>query len=117
MPLKSLAYTEEDHAKMKEGMTKCCDVPSDYKGPKYPWGLELSFDNAVLDKLGKSASDFKPGEDIPISGTLRITGINMSENEDGSKQQSVRAILTAIDDGAKAKTADETAAAIYDKKD
>lgn len=113
MPLKSLAYTDADHEKMKEGMAKCCSMPSDYVGPKYPWGLELSFDNTVLEKMGKQATDFKPGTDMPITGTLRITGMNINENEDGSKHQSVRAVLTAIDDGQEPKTDKERATAIY----
>lgn len=117
MSLKSLAYTDDEIAKRKEGMDKCCTMPSDYVGPKYPWGLELTFDNAVLEKMGKSATDFKPGSDLPITGTLRITGMNINENEDGTKHQSVRAVLTAIDDGMKGKTAAETAEQIYDKKD
>lgn len=115
MPLKSLAYTDEDHEKMKEGMGKCCAMPSDYVGPKYPWGLEITFDNASLEKRGKQATDFKPGTDMPFSGTLRITGMNINENEDGTKQQSVRAVLTEIDDGKAEKTDKDRASAIYDK--
>lgn len=116
MPLKSLAYTDEDHEKMKEGMAKCCAMPSDYKGPKYPWGLELTFDDSVLEKMGKSAADFKVGSDMPITGTLRITGMNLNENEDGSKHQSVRAVLTAIDDGVDPKTDADRAKTIYNSE-
>jgi hypothetical protein len=113
MALKSLAYTEADHEAMMGDM-KTSPMPSDYVGPKYPWGLQLSFDDATLEKMGMSATDFKPGTDMPIEGVLRITGISISEREDGTKCQCVNAVLSSIDTETP-KTPAEAAEMIYDK--
>lgn len=100
-----LAYTEEEQ---REHSAKCCDMPSDYKGPKYPWGLSVHFDNSVLDKLSKNVSDFKIGEEVQVPVTLRVTSLSANESEDGEGRQSVGLVMTSIDmpksDSDKAKT-------------
>lgn len=115
MPLKSLAYSADEIAEHKAEQAKYSVMPSDYAGPKYPWGLSITFEDASLAKMGMDAKDFKPGEEMPIAGTLRITGISMNEREDGTKSQCVNAVLVAIDTSGPAKTTAQAADTIYGK--
>ena len=93
--MKDLSYTPEELAQNKE---KYCCAP-DGSGPKYPWGLSLSLETETLSKLGKSVTDFKVGDSIPIMVMAKVTSISMSENAEGGKNQSVGLIAAQMDFG------------------
>lgn len=99
MPKVDLAFTDAEQKEM--AADSCCPMPEGYKGPKYPWGLQLTFEDSVLEKLGKTAADFKIGEALDVPVTLRVTGLRATEREDGDMRQSVDLVMIAIDTGAK----------------
>jgi hypothetical protein len=90
-----LAFTKEELAQREKDMkdSPCCSPEG---APKYPWGLEFSFQKETLAKLGRRASDFKVGQEIPITGTLRITRISSYETAEGS-DDSAGVVLTSVD--------------------
>lgn len=81
-----LAYSKEELAERER---KCCDMPMEYKGPKYPWGLNITLETDSLEKLGKTVTDFEVGARIPITIIAEVSNISMSQNSDGSKHQCV----------------------------
>lgn len=110
--MKDLAYTATEQKDNKE---KYCCMP-DGSGPKYPWGLNLTLETETLAKLGKNASDFKVGSEIPITVLAKVTSISMSEREDGGKHQTVGLMCCQMDLG-DGKTSDaEKAEKLYDKE-
>lgn len=110
--LKSLAYSDEEIAKHKEQSEKYCAMPGDYKGPKYPWGLELRLETSSLEKLGKAATDFKVGTEIPMNAIVRVTSVSSNETEDGGKSECVCLVVQQMDiEGSK--TSEQQAAALY----
>lgn len=81
--LVDLAYTPEEQ---KERAGKYSTMPSTYDGPKYPWGLELTLDESVLRKLGKTSRDFRIGDEIDLPVRVRVTRISAYETESGSDE-------------------------------
>lgn len=81
--LVDLAYTPKEQ---KEREDKYSAMPSAYDGPKYPWGLELTLDDSVLRKLGKSSRDFRIGDEIDLPVRVRVTRISAYETESGSDE-------------------------------
>lgn len=99
--LKSLAYSAEEVAEHKAEQAKYSTMPPDEHnaGPKYPWGLELRLEKGSLDKLGLSVVNFKGGQEVSFTATAKVTSINMSENEDGTKHECLCLTVTAMDLG------------------
>lgn len=57
-------------------------------GPRYPWGLSLSFNKATLDKLGLSANcEIGDLLDARIFGT--VTSISANKRNDGTADYNV----------------------------
>lgn len=94
MTMKDLAYSAADQKEMKE---KYAEMPTDYSGPKYPYGLELSLDEHCLEKLGKSASDFKVGEDMKVAVMFKVNRVSISEQVEGGKHETVGLCVTGMD--------------------
>jgi len=86
-----LAYTPEE----QKERDKYAPMPSDYNGPKYPWGLSVTFDKSTLAKLGKSARDFNVGDEVVMEVKLRVTSISAYETE-SSTEESVGLTMVAI---------------------
>lgn len=108
-----LAYTQEE---MDKNSPKCCDTSEEYKGPKYPWGLMLCFDNDTLAKLGLDATKFSVGQKVPMTVIATVTQLSLSEDESG-KRQSMNLVAGDIElSGEKKKTESELAAAMFGKK-
>lgn len=107
-----LAYSE---AELKEHDRKCCDVPMDYKGPKYPWGLILNLETDSLEKLGKSVADFKVGQKIPLMVMAEVQSISMNQTSDGDKHECVGLLCADIEFPSGGRSNEELASAIYKK--
>lgn len=116
MPLKDMAYTDAEIAERKENMDKCCAMPSDYTGPKYPWGLELRLETNSLEKLGVDISKFKVGQELPMDIIGRVTGISINEREDGERNACLTIVAAQIGLNTK-KSTSEQAESLYGKDD
>lgn len=78
--LVDLAMSPEE----QEDMGMVASAPGDKgDGPRYPWGMTLSFNKATLDKLGLSGNcDIGDLLDARIFGT--VTSISMNKRNDGT---------------------------------
>lgn len=113
MPLKDMAYTETEQAAM--AADRCCPMPADYQGPKYPWGLELRIENGSLEKLGLDISKFKVGQEVPIDMVGRVTGLSINERENGERQACLTIVAAKMDIATK-KNEKEQADTLYGAK-
>lgn len=86
-----LAYTP---AEQKE-RDKYAPEPAEYSGPKYPWGLSVTFEQGTLAKLNKRAKDFSVGDEIEMLAKFRVTNISAYENERGA-EESVGLTMVAV---------------------
>lgn len=59
-------------------------------GPKYPWGLEISLENDVLDKLGINIDTARIGKEYTISAVCETTSISENESKNGSSYKTIR---------------------------
>lgn len=116
MPLKDMAYTDAEIAERKENMDKCCTMPSDYTGPKYPWGLELRLETNSLDKLGVDIGKFKVGQELPLEIMGRVTGISINEREDGERSACLTIVAAKIGLEPKKRSMEEQAENLYGKE-
>ena len=107
-----LAYTDSE---LSERSPKVSDMPTDYKGPKYPWGLNLSLESDSLKKLGKSVSDFKVGTRVPITIMAEVSNVSMSENSDGSKHECVGLLCADLEFPSAKQSDSEAAEKLYKK--
>jgi hypothetical protein len=78
----NLAYTKKELLARSEVNT-ATPMYDPGEAPRYPWGLELCFDQSVLKKLARSASDFKIGDEIPVQATLRVRSLRSEETVEG----------------------------------
>ena len=53
--------------------------------PRYPYGLSLSFDQGVLDKLQLDIKDANVGDVIDLRAFATITSISQHDNADGAQ--------------------------------
>lgn len=80
--------------------------------PEYPWGLNLTLDEEVLEKLGLDVGDFKVGEELPLVGVVKVTSISQHQS-DGSASTSVGLTLVKVETG---KSDDEKASTLFGDK-
>ena len=66
------------------------DLPAP-KGPRYPYGMRLQFDNHVLDAAHLDVGEVKEGQEFDMRGFGKVVGFR---NEDG--QRCVTIQLTRI---------------------
>lgn len=97
--MKDLAYTAEEIKAHKTGSIYAESPSGKYEGPKYPYGLDIRLENDTLKKAGKTAADFKIGEEMTVSVKVRVTSISSNETERGGKNECVCLTVTAIDMG------------------
>jgi len=113
MPMIDLAYSDEERKEIKGEMSP---TAPDYEGPKYPWGLEFSLENASLDKLGLDLSAFKIGQELPLNGVVRVVGLDQNERDNGEAHRCVRLLITKLDNGQAASDEDRASRMYKDAK-
>lgn len=113
MPMIDLAYTDEEREEYKE---RLCPIDEDYKGPKYPWGLEFSLEGKSLEKLGVDIGDFKIGQELPLNGVAKVVGLDQHEREEGEPHKCVRLVIMMLDNGKQSSDSDR-AKKLYDSAD
>lgn len=76
---------------------------SEQKEPMYPWGLEYSLNEDVLEKLGDTPDDFEIGEEYILTARCKVVGKSEREYENSPKSMCVNLQITdmAIEDTAK----------------
>ena len=70
----------------KEELT--APTPVKEEGPRYPYGLRLTFDEEIIDKM-PHLENMKIGERVSISGIGEVVSIRMNEDKDKKKRYSV----------------------------
>lgn len=97
----SMAHTPEDLKHEMAEMSAPSVAPSEYKGPKYPYGLCISLDDDSLEKLGM-AGDLPPvGSIINFMAIAKVTSASENEREgmDGKAEKCCRVELQITDMG------------------
>lgn len=87
-------------------------------GPAYPWGLSITLDQDVLDKLDMSIDNFKVGATMALIAKVEVTACSSEERQGSDARQSVGLQIThvCIEEGAgKATSAAKAGAALYGK--
>lgn len=59
------------------------------EGPEYPYGLRLDLNKESLEKLGKSANDFKMDDEMEMTCRVKVCGMSSSSYSDGDSYESV----------------------------
>ena len=67
--------------------------------PAYPSELQIRLTGDVLQKLALNAGDFQVGMELPISGTVLVTGISASPKQIAGTEQEVELQIIALDIG------------------
>jgi hypothetical protein len=67
--------------------------------PVYPEGLKLHLDSDTLRKLAMSRSDFQVGMELPICGSVLVTGIAATPKQIRGADTSVTLQITSLDIG------------------
>lgn len=77
----SMAYTKAEQKKRDKGMA----VPQSFgDGPKYPYGLKLCLDEAILDKLDLDSLP-KVGTRMVLSALVEVCSTSQRQESDGDK--------------------------------
>lgn len=87
MKLTSLVLSKAEREKAVEASTP----PED--APRYPWGMSLTLDDEVLEKLG---IDTLPalGTELELVAKVKVTRVSASDDADGGKYRSLSLQLT-----------------------
>ncbi len=82
-------------SKRNKNELKTMAQPMENEGPRYPYGMRLTFEEDEVEKL-PHLEKMKVGEKVSISGVGEVTSIRMNENKDKKKQYSVEVQLHKI---------------------
>jgi hypothetical protein len=97
MELVDMAMTK---AERKSTLGGCDAVPtsqdSEDKGPRYPYGLELSLEKVSIEKLGLDFKSMSVGDEINIDCKGKITRISQNERVGEGADKSVSIQITAM---------------------
>jgi hypothetical protein len=66
------------------------------KEPVYPWGLQYSLNEEVLDKLGDSIDEYEVGEEYYLYAKCKVVGKSEREYENSSKSMCVDLQITDL---------------------
>jgi len=73
-----LAYSDEDIKARESENSPLAEVP------KYPYGLSISLDEKILEKINVDHEDWEVGDVFPVDVLLKVTGKNVNESAGGS---------------------------------
>jgi len=74
----------------------CCAGDSEDKGPKYPWGLQISLDDGSLEKLG--ITELPPvGTTMLVQAQVTVTSASSSQRQSGDVEQRVELQITDME--------------------
>ena len=77
-------------------MATAAEMPSESKGPRYPYGLELRLEKDQLKKLGISTKGRKVGEKGTIVAAYEISSISERQNQSGEDSQDMALQITKL---------------------
>lgn len=69
-------------------------APGPEDAPKYPWGLALTLDDDVLEKLGMLDHLPSVGDEVIITALACVTGVRSSQTLVGDNESSVTLQIT-----------------------
>lgn len=64
--------------------------------PQYPWGLQYSINEEVLEKLGDSIDDYEVGEEYYLYAKCKVVGKSEREYENSPKSMCVDLQITDL---------------------
>lgn len=86
-----MAYTKAEQK--KRNSPTACEGPG--MSQKYPYGLCLNFDDAVLEKLGISKLP-RVGGKVRIAATCEVTRVSSNQSTNGEKQRNIELQITKL---------------------
>jgi len=81
--------------KISKNELKTMAQPIEDEGPRYPYGMKLTFEEDEIEKL-PHLEKMKVGEKVTINGTGEVTSIRMNEDKDKKKRFSVEVQLHKV---------------------
>lgn len=102
MKLTNLKITKADRDARTEPASMATESPA------YPWGLSITLDDDVLEKLGCAIGDFKVGASLMIVANVEVTSVSSSETRGAGNSRSVGLQITDLgleDEAGKVKAA------------
>ena len=91
MELHSMKLTKKE----RTGGLGTPEVATEYEGPEYPYGLEISLEKDSLEKLGLDIDDFSVGGEVELICHAEITRTHESAGKSESNS-SVSIQITAM---------------------
>lgn len=91
MALKDMKLTAEE----AKDQGYCCEPEADDKGPKYPWGLQITLGDETLAKLGIGIMPV--GTEVMIMARATITGASSRERVGGEKHEDMDVQITGLE--------------------
>lgn len=82
-----------DMANAPEAAEPAPAVETDYKGPRYPWGLCIRLDEKQLEKL---KIDGAVGDTIHLFALAKVTSLSANEREGGETSESMELQITHL---------------------
>ena len=79
----------------KSEMKETAIAQPENSGPRYPWGLNLRLENAVIDKLGMTELP-AVGDVVMIVAKAKIESVSVNENSEKEKNKSVGVQITEM---------------------
>lgn len=101
MKLVDMKLPKLSKEELKKKNSICCENED-----KYPWGLRMDFDEAVIEKI-PALYDHEVGESLTITVQATVISKRMTENSDKTKRKRLEVQITAM--GTDSKKADEKA--------
>lgn len=85
MALKDMSLTPEEAKEQNYGCSPATDDgDAEDSGPKYPWGLSISLDDATMAKLGMTAPTV--GSQMHLLAVVTVTNYGLNEDQKGKDQ-------------------------------
>ena len=54
---------------------------NEYKGPDYPWGLEITLEDSTLTKMGVNIGDYDVGEKVTLHAVCEVTRLSQTQRQ------------------------------------
>jgi hypothetical protein len=93
MALKDMALTAEEAKSSDYGC--CVSEGEEDKGPKYPYGLELSLRSEAMKKLGMGLMPV--GTEVIVMAKATVTGTSSRQRQGGEAFEDMDVQITALD--------------------
>ena len=81
MQLKDMKITQHDEEPVVIAVSEMAKDSVDRD--RYPWGLSLTMNKDVLEKLGVKATGFEPGKAFKLVAKAEVESVNINKSREG----------------------------------